>query len=78
MSRMTEDPRIDPRIKEKFGELPAFPLPNFESREELVAAMNAPEVLEGLNATTLFTEEEAGVAPSDIDHDRDVRLRAGR
>ena len=65
MSRMTEDPRIDPRLKEMFGELPAFPLPNFDSREELVAAMNAPEVLEGLNAMTLFTEEEAeAVAPS--------------
>ena len=62
---MTEDPRIDPRLKEMFGELPAFPLPNFDSREELVAAMNAPEVLEGLNETTLFTEEEAEVvAPS--------------
>ena len=66
MSRMTEDPRIDPRFKEMFGDLPAFPLPNFDSREELLAAMNAPEVLEGLNATTLFTEEEAeAVAPSD-------------
>ena len=65
MSRMTEDPRIDPRFKEMFGRLPAFPLPNFDSREELVAAMNRPEVLEGLHATTLFTEEEAEVvAPS--------------
>ena len=65
MSRMTEDPRIDPRFKEMFGRLPAFPLPNFDSREELVAAMNRPEVLEGLHATTLFTEEEAeAVAPS--------------
>lgn len=66
MSQMTEDPRIDPRIKEKFGELPAFPLPNFGLREELVAAMNTPEALEGLNAMTLFTEEEAeAVAPSE-------------
>ena len=65
MSRMTEDPRIDPRIKETFGELPAFPLPSFDSREELVAAMNAPQVLAGLKSTTLFTEEEAeAVAPS--------------
>ena len=65
MSQMTEDPRIDPRIKEKFGDLPAFPLPNFDSREELIAAMNTPEALEGLNALELFTEEEAeAVAPS--------------
>ena len=63
---MTEDPRIDPRLKEMFGELPAFPLPNFDSRDALVAAMNAPEVLEGLHSTTLFTEEEAeAVAPSE-------------
>ena len=66
MSQMTEDPRIDPRLKEMFGELPAFPLPNFDSREELVAAMNAPATIESLNALSLFTEEEAeAVAPSD-------------
>ncbi|MXX47159.1 MAG: alpha/beta hydrolase [Chloroflexi bacterium] len=65
MSRMTEDPRIDPRLKEVFGEVPAFPLPSFDSREELVAAMNAPEVLEALQATTGVSEEEAeAVAPS--------------
>ena len=65
MSRMTEDPRIDPRLKEAFGELPAFPLPSFDSRQALVAAMNAPEVLEALQATTGVTEEEAeAVAPS--------------
>ena len=65
MSRMTEDPRIDPRLKEAFGELPAFPLPSFDSRAALVAAMNAPEVLEALQATTGVTEEEAeAVAPS--------------
>ena len=66
MSRMTDDPRIDPRFKEMFGGLSAFPLPNFDSREELVAAMNRPEVLEGLNETSLFSEEQAeAVAPSE-------------
>ncbi|MDE2892294.1 MAG: alpha/beta hydrolase [Chloroflexota bacterium] len=65
MSRMMEDPRIDPRLKAVFGGLAAFPLPNFDTREELIAAMNRPEVLEGLRATQLFTEEEAEVvAPS--------------
>jgi acetyl esterase/lipase len=63
---MTEDPRIDPRLKEMVGDLPAFPLPNFDSREALVAAMNSPEVLEGLNEMSLFSEAEAeAVAPSD-------------
>ena len=65
MSRMTEDPRIDPRLKAQFGEVRAFPLPSFDSREELVAAMNSPEVLEALRATTGVSEEEAeAVAPS--------------
>lgn len=65
MSRMIEDPRIDPRLKEAFGDVPAFPLPSFDSREELVAAMNSPEVLEALRATTGVSEEEAeAVAPS--------------
>ena len=65
MSRMTEDPRIDPRLKEAFGDVTAFPLPSFDSREELVAAMNSPEVLEALRATTGVSEEEAeAVAPS--------------
>ena len=47
MSRMMEDPRIDPRFKAVFGGLTPFPLPNFDSRDALIAAMNAPEVLKG-------------------------------
>ena len=66
MSLISEDPRIDPRIKQMFGDLPEFPLPSFESREALVAAMNTPEALAGLNAVQLFSEAEAeAVAPSD-------------
>ncbi|MCY3557710.1 MAG: alpha/beta hydrolase [Chloroflexi bacterium] len=65
MSRMVEDPRIDPRFKAVFGGMTPFPLPNFDSREALIAAMNAPEVLKGLRETQLFAEEEAeAVAPS--------------
>ena len=41
MSRMTEDPRINPRFKAMFGELPAFPLPNVDSRDD---AGNAPDM----------------------------------
>lgn len=66
MSLISEDPRIDPRIKQMFGDLPEFPLPSFESREALIAAMNTPEALAGLNAVQLFSEAEAeAVAPSD-------------
>jgi len=65
MSRMAEDPRIDPRFKSVFGGMTPFPLPNFDSREALIAAMNAPEVLKGLREAQLFTEQEAeAVAPS--------------
>ena len=65
MSRISEDPRIDPRIKEKFGELPNFPLPSFDTREALVAAMNTPEALEAMNSIVFISEEEAeAVAPS--------------
>ncbi|MCY3572528.1 MAG: alpha/beta hydrolase [Chloroflexi bacterium] len=65
MSRMMEDPRIDPRFKAAFGQMRAFPLPNFDSRDELVAAMNRPEVLQGLREAQLFTAREAeAVAPS--------------
>lgn len=65
MSKISEDTRIDPRIREKFGPLPTFPLPNFDSREEMVAAMNTPEALAAFDAMQLFTEAEAeAVAPS--------------
>ena len=66
MSNITEDPRIDPRIKEAFGELPPFPMPGFSDRESLVAALNTPDVLEALTSIAAFTEAEAEVvAPSD-------------
>ena len=65
MSKISEDSRIDPRIREMFGPLPAFPMPSFESREALVAAMNAPEALAALDAMSLFSEAEAeAIAPS--------------
>ena len=65
MSKISDDPRIDPRIKAVFGPLPTFPMPSFESREELVAAMNSPEALAALDAMSLFSEEDAeAVAPS--------------
>ena len=64
MSRITEDPRIDPRIKEMFGEMPEFPLPSFPDRDTMIAAMNTPEALEAF-ALELFSEEEAEcIAPT--------------
>ena len=46
MSRITDDPRIDPRLKAHFGQFSAPAQPNVSSREELVARMNTPEALE--------------------------------
>ncbi len=45
MSKLSDDPRIDPRIKAMFGafELPA--LPNAESREQLLAEAGTPEAI---------------------------------
>ncbi len=67
MSKMLDDPRIDPRIKAVMDALPAVPLPDVESREQLLEAANTPEAIERrLQLEALFelvdTEE---VAPSD-------------
>ena len=66
MSKISEDRRIDLRLKELYGEMPPFPMPNFETREDLLAAMNAPEALAALEqALGLFSDEATeAVAPS--------------
>jgi acetyl esterase/lipase len=66
MTKLLNDPRIDPRIKAVFGELDASPGPNLSSREEVLAMMNSPQAQEGMAALeALFSStvsEEA--APS--------------
>ena len=66
MSKISEDRRIDPRLKDLYGEMPPFPMPSFETREELLAAMNAPEALAALEQALGFFSDEAteAVAPS--------------
>ena len=66
MNKISEDRRIDPRLKDLYGEMPPFPMPNVETREELLAAMNAPEALAALEqALGLFSDEATeAVAPS--------------
>ena len=49
MNEIAEDPRIDPRLKAMFGDLPAISQPNVASREELVARMNTPEAIAARN-----------------------------
>ena len=67
MPTIADDPRIDPRLKALYGEMPPFPLSSFDTREELVTAMNAPEALAAFEqALDFFPEEQLeAVAPSD-------------
>ena len=66
MSKLSEDRRIDPRIKAMFGALDTPPQPTASSREELLAIMNSPEALAGNEALLGFlaTADNEEVAPS--------------
>ena len=47
MSKIADDPRIDPRLKAVFGAMPDnAPQPDAESREQLIAEANTPQALE--------------------------------
>ena len=45
MSKMNEDPRIDPRIKALFGIMPAVSFSDVESRQQALEEANSPESL---------------------------------
>ena len=45
MSKMNEDPRIDPRIKALFGIMPAVSFSDVESRQQALEEANSPEAL---------------------------------
>ena len=66
-SRIATDPRIDPRIKAFYAQMPALPAPrNFASREELLAeeytAENNARCVARTQALEMFDSEE--IAPS--------------
>lgn len=63
---ITEDPRIDPRIKALFGEMSLPPQKNVESREQMVAAANSPEAQAARAGLTAFMEmcDNETIAPS--------------
>ncbi len=66
MSKMSEDPRIDPRIKATMDVMPAPPLPDVASREALLEEANTPESIaqrEQLEALFEMADNE-DVAPS--------------
>lgn len=66
MSKISEDRRIDPRLKEMFGAMDTPPQPNASSREELLAVMNAPETVATNEALRSFlaAADNEQVAPS--------------
>lgn len=43
VTKLSEDPRIDPRIKAAFGSWSQSPAPDVSSREEVLAQLNSPE-----------------------------------
>ncbi|MCY3733238.1 MAG: alpha/beta hydrolase, partial [Chloroflexi bacterium] len=67
MSKLSEDPRIDPRLKALFGGFDMPPSPDFASREEVLAQANSDEgraLREGLADFFALCDTEE-IAPSD-------------
>lgn len=66
MSKLAEDPRIDPRIKAFFGAMPAFGGGDAASRAELLAQANSPAALaaEAALEALLDAFDTEAVAPS--------------
>jgi acetyl esterase len=64
--KITEDPRIDPRIKAIFGEMELPPQEDAESREQMVAAANSEEAQAARAGLTAFMEmcDNETIAPS--------------
>ncbi len=67
MSRITDDPRIDPRIKALFGTMDLGTQRNAASREELLAAANTPEALANAAGLKGFLDmcDREDIAPSE-------------
>ena len=66
MSKLADDPRIDPRIKAVMGMMPSAPQADVESREVLLAEVNTPEALAARESMTRFMDmlDNEDVAPS--------------
>ncbi len=66
MSRIADDPRIDPRITALMADMPTRDLPDVESREQLLEEVSTPEAVqlrEDLKGLLDMVDDE-GVAPS--------------
>ncbi len=66
MSKLADDPRIDPRIKAVMGMMPSAPQADIASRDELLAEVNTPAALAAREAMVGFMEmaDNEDVAPS--------------
>ena len=68
MSEIADDPRLDPRLKNLLSAFPGFEQPGgFETRDELIAEMNTPEILAVREMVRGFLDmvDNEDVAPSD-------------
>ena len=67
MSKIADDPRIDPRIKAVMGTMPSEPQPDVKNRDELIAEANSPAALAARELMTRFMDmvDNEEVAPSD-------------
>ncbi|MEZ5264844.1 MAG: hypothetical protein R2755_24345 [Acidimicrobiales bacterium] len=66
MSKLSEDPRIDPRIKRLFGKMPAMGGRDMASREEVLERNQSEKAVAGRAVMTAFAEraDNEELAPS--------------
>ncbi len=66
MTKMNEDPRIDPRIKQVMGAMPPLPLADVASRQQLLDEASAPESVARMRQMEAMFElvDNEEVAPS--------------
>ncbi|MEH6586142.1 MAG: alpha/beta hydrolase [Halioglobus sp.] len=66
MSQLTDDPRVDPRIKLLMGDMPVMSAQDVGSREELLERASSPENIEKLEQMTAMFEmlDTEEIAPS--------------
>jgi acetyl esterase/lipase len=67
MTAASDDPRLDPRIRNLLSVFPSVEQPSFDTREELLEMMNSPEILATREMVKGFLDmvDNEDVAPSD-------------
>jgi acetyl esterase/lipase len=67
MSKLSEDPRIDPRLKRLFGKMPAMGGRDMASREEVLERNHSEKAIAGRKVMEAFAEraDTEEIAPSD-------------